>query len=328
MKTALISLEELYLFVRVAKSHFINLVAKEEGMTPSAVSQAIFRLEKDVGFELFQRESRPLKLIAAGKRLLEEAPKLLLTAKELPLKLKNHALSEATLRLGISESVTATMAPWVMKELSQKVGTLNTASLLTKPLVEALRSDQFDVAIMPDPLLQEERWYRKAVYVEDFLLVYGKGLQLPCVEKEERSHELMAALSRAPFIGYSHEGSSDARAVEQILLSMELNPAKHLEASSSYALVGLVGELGGWSIIPATNFWCGRQFIEKCHALAIPSIHATRTMWVVTDKARYEEDPRLAQLVENTVRHVMQNSMYPELKKVSKELLKHCRLVR
>ena len=281
-----------------------------------------------MGFELFQRESRPLKLIAAGKRLLEEAPKLLLTAKELPLKLKNHALSEATLRLGISESVTATMAPWVMKELSQKVGTLNTVSLLTKPLVEALRSDQFDVAIMPDPLLQEERWYRKAVYVEDFLLVYGKGLQLPCVEKEERSHELMAALSRAPFIGYSHEGSSDARAVEQILLSMELNPAKHLEASSSYALVGLVGELGGWSIIPATNFWCGRQFIEKCHALAIPSIHATRTMWVVTDKARYEEDPRLAQLVENTVRHVMQNSMYPELKKVSKELLKHCRLVR
>ena len=115
MKTALISLDELYLFVRVAKSHFINLVAKEEGMTPSAVSQAIFRLEKDVGFELFQRESRPLKLIAAGKRLLEEAPKLLLTAKELPLKLKNHALSEATLRLGISESVTATMAPWVMK---------------------------------------------------------------------------------------------------------------------------------------------------------------------------------------------------------------------
>lgn len=88
MKTALISLDELYLFVRVAKSHFINLVAKEEGMTPSAVSQAIFRLEKDVGFELFQRESRPLKLIAAGKRLLEEAPKLLLTAKELPLKLK------------------------------------------------------------------------------------------------------------------------------------------------------------------------------------------------------------------------------------------------
>lgn len=40
MKTALISLDELYLFVRVAKSHFINLVAKEEGMTPSAVSQA------------------------------------------------------------------------------------------------------------------------------------------------------------------------------------------------------------------------------------------------------------------------------------------------
>lgn len=333
MSSDLLNLYALHLFVRVAECRYIKVVAKEEGLTPSAVSQALSRLEKDIGVPLFIHDARPLKLSIMGQSLLHEAPKLLASARGLKLRLSRRNLSELSLRLGISESVAATISPWLIGELSQKIGTLSTTNLLTKPLTEALRSEKIDVAVLPDGLLQEDRWHRVAVYSEDFLLIYRNSVERKKVltnshkGKTEAFNNLSRLLSDAPFVGYAHDGSSDALFVERVLRSLDLNPEKRLEVSSSYTLIGLVSELGGWSIVPPTNIWCGRQFMAQCAFTALTPARASRTMWVVTDEMRYQEDPRLFTHVAETVRRVFNYSMYNELDKISKFLSKHCKII-
>lgn len=327
LRPELLNLTALHLFVRVAERRYIKDVAQEEGLTPSAVSQAIAKLEADLGVELFLHDARPLKLTALGQALLQEAPHLLAAARELKLRLSERSLSDLTIRLGMSESVTATLSPWLIAELSAQVGALTTVSLLTKPLIEALREERIDVAVVPDGLLQEDRWHRTPVYVEDFLLVTSKALSHASSFATQSLASLLPTLAQAPFVGYAASGSSDAQEVERILRSLNLKPERRLTVSSSYALVGLISQMGGWSIVPPTNFWCGRQFVEDCDVAAYPAIRSTRTMWVVTDAMRYREDPSVVQVVVKALHHVLETQMRGELLRVSPMLARHCRLL-
>lgn len=64
------------------------------------------------------------------------------------------------------------------------------------------------------------------------------------------------------FTGYAG-GSSDEVESERILRTMDVRPARRILVSSSHKLVGLMAETGGWSLLPPTNLWCGRMFLEN-----------------------------------------------------------------
>ena len=71
------NLSDLRIFVRVATAESFAAAARVEGMTSSAVSKAVHRLEDDVGAKLFVRTTRSVSLTVEGERLLEGARKLL-----------------------------------------------------------------------------------------------------------------------------------------------------------------------------------------------------------------------------------------------------------
>lgn len=57
----------LKLFVNVAETHNFSLTAKLTNRTQSAVSQAIKSLEKELGFKLFYRDNKEVKLTSSGE---------------------------------------------------------------------------------------------------------------------------------------------------------------------------------------------------------------------------------------------------------------------
>lgn len=71
------NLSDLKLFVRVALTESFAAAARIEGMTSSAVSKAVQRLEAEVGAKLFSRTTRSVSLTVEGERFLEGARKLL-----------------------------------------------------------------------------------------------------------------------------------------------------------------------------------------------------------------------------------------------------------
>ena len=150
--------------------------------------------------------------------------------------------------------------------------------VLTAVPREALAAERIDVLISPDGRLDDERWARRALYRERFLLVGPRGHALP-----ESVADLRIYGATRPFIGNTPE-SSDHDEAERLLRILGVAPERRIAVSSSYALVGLVAELGGWSLVPATNLWCGQAFAARLKVARVPGdMQVTRTMWAVAD---------------------------------------------
>jgi len=69
-------LNTLSYFCRVAREPNINQVARKIGMTPSALSKAIIRLETELETSLFHRRNKRLIITEAGKQLAQRAQSL------------------------------------------------------------------------------------------------------------------------------------------------------------------------------------------------------------------------------------------------------------
>ena len=81
-------LEQLEIFVAVARCGSFTAAAKQLYISHSSTSRAVGALEDELGVRLFYRGNRVNGLTAAGETLLEEAVKLLDAAKAAKIKVK------------------------------------------------------------------------------------------------------------------------------------------------------------------------------------------------------------------------------------------------
>lgn len=73
-------MHELVAFVRVAESGSFSTAARQQGVTPSAISRQVARLEKAMGISLLQRTTRQLRLTEAGLAVLEHGRAMIAAA--------------------------------------------------------------------------------------------------------------------------------------------------------------------------------------------------------------------------------------------------------
>lgn len=319
MNIQLPNLEFLRTFNTVAELRVLKRASERLGLTPSAVSQALSKLEAQLGTELFEHDVRPLKLTSAGARLLEESRPLVAAAEQLVSLVAARSLKELTLRLGIGETATATIGPWLVADLMGRVRKLETQTLLAKPLIEELRNGGLDVIISPDALLSEDRWAHRAIYEEDFVIAASRSVPLP-----KTKDDLRLLSMKHPFITYA-QGSTDEIEMSRILRSMNVFPFTRVSAGSSYVLVGLAAQQQGWTLIPPTNLWCGRQFLKDLHFAPLPGgRRAVRTMWAVCDRRMSEAGA----IVARAAADAFEKHMLGELRTASPELAGHCRAAR
>ena len=304
------NLEFLRAFVVTADNRVIKTAAEQLGVSPSAVSQAIAKLETQMGRPLFVKHARPLRLTPAGLRLLEEARVLTSTAETLVERVAGTDLGTQKIRLGLSESVTSSIAPWLIAALIERVGELTTESQLALPLVDRLCRDEIDVMVAPNAVTQEERFLREPLYDEEFLFVCAKN-----AENEGMSSGTMTEIR--PFVGFV-QGSTDKINIERILRTLNIHPRKRILVSSSYDMVGLIAMTNGWSLMTPTALWCGRQFMKEVVFSPLPKGHQhARRMWVVGDR-HLRRDAVI--LTAKLVREIFREKMLPELSSAAKGL--------
>ena len=91
----------------------MKTAAERLGITPSAASQAVARLETQLGQPLFERDSRPLRLTSTGRMLLLEGRPLIEAADSLKNRLTSEeiATSAALPRPMASRSVYSNFGP-------------------------------------------------------------------------------------------------------------------------------------------------------------------------------------------------------------------------
>ena len=275
MVDASLDIKQLKMFCLAARLQSIKLAANRLSVTSSAVSQAIANLEKSLDSKLFSRNVRPLQLTVKGRTLLWEAEKLIKQEELLRAKLTEPSASLVTLRLGISEAVSSSIAPWLLDHLYKTVNNLTVYSHLSNELLKKLSRNQLDVALCSGFQPEGDNWYRKEVWREEFLIVSSRSLG-------KFDAKLLKTLAgQIPFICYNSDYQDQYRA-ERLLSAMNIDPVHRIAVSSSYELMGLISLRDGFAIVPPTNIWCGREFFKSVYVSRLPiNLRTYRGMWAV-----------------------------------------------
>jgi DNA-binding transcriptional LysR family regulator len=145
-------LRHLRYFVAVGEEQHYGRAALRLRVAQPALSRQIQDLEEEVGFELFERLPRGVKLTAAGKLFLEDARRILQEVNEAAARAERVARGQSgTLRVGFTES-----ASWrgVVPESFRRFREIHPdAELQLQPLpslvqLEAIRSGRLDAGFL------------------------------------------------------------------------------------------------------------------------------------------------------------------------------------
>ncbi|HLU56734.1 MAG TPA: LysR family transcriptional regulator [Pseudonocardia sp.] len=110
----MVELRQLQYFLAVAERLSITEAARDLQMAQPALSQAITKMERQLGAVLFDRSKRRLRLTAAGATLVPEARQLVGRARVLESTLGRAGGERAHLRIGCIASAVSGLLPGVL----------------------------------------------------------------------------------------------------------------------------------------------------------------------------------------------------------------------
>jgi len=194
-------LRHLRYFVAVGDEQHYGRAAKQLHVAQPALSRQIQDLEEEIGFRLFDRLPRGVKISTAGKSFLDDARRILQQVNEATARAKRVASGQSgTLRVGFVESISwRGVVPNSFRQFRERQPD---AELQLRPLsslqqIEAIRSGQLDAGFLFTMANIERELTQLEVDVLNLMLAAPKGHPLTKLKKVR-----LRELSEAPFIWF------------------------------------------------------------------------------------------------------------------------------
>src|SRR5207245_9558723 len=176
-------LRHLRYFVQVAEEQHYGRAAERLRVAQPALSRQIQDLEEEIGFKLFDRLPRGVKLSAAGKLFMEDARRILQQVNEATARAKRVAAGQSgTLRVGFIESVSwHGIVPDSFRQFRERQPD---AELEVKPLssleqIEAVRSGRLEAGFVHAIANTDRDLAQLEVSVLNLMLAVPRGHPIP-----------------------------------------------------------------------------------------------------------------------------------------------------
>jgi DNA-binding transcriptional LysR family regulator len=245
-----IDLRHLRYFLAVAEELHFGHAAQRLHMAQPPLSQQIRRLEQEIGYPLFLRSSRSVKLTPAGKALLDRARRTLQRVDEDLEAVRSVARGEVgVLKVGFVGSAMLTSLPAILRGYRRMYSRvqLHLNELHTSQLIEALREGSVDVAVARDagrPL----DMHVEQVLVEPLVAVVPKKHPLARLASIPVSR-----LREEPFVFFPRSSGNYAwENTIRVCVEQGFQPNIVQEAPQWLTIVRLVGSGLGVTIAPAS----------------------------------------------------------------------------
>lgn len=226
----------LEVFMAVGETGQVTVAARALGMTQSAASQHLKKLEQNFGVVLFNRSSRPLEMTHAGAAMHRRAYRILNEVEDMRLELRHlQSSSLPVLRVGMLASIATSLTPdlYDLVEQELKVPELVLSAGLANDHQTALNGRKIDIAVTSDPQFDVTDFQVIPVLEEPFFLVLPESYDGP----EDDIHEVARRLKLVRF-------SSDApvgRRTEQHLQRCRVSVGRSMEADrASMVVAGVI----------------------------------------------------------------------------------------
>ncbi|WP_406724963.1 LysR substrate-binding domain-containing protein [Streptomyces sp. GD-15H] len=242
-------LRHLRYFVAVAETRHFGKAAERLHMAQPPLSQAIRRLETELGVELFTRTTRQVALTGAGEVFRIDAERVLAAVDEAVARVARFASgAEGVLRIGLTGSASYRQLPalarLMKREMPQVMLEVHT-EMLTPAQEVGLIERRLDIGVLRPPVRQEGIEHR-AIATEPLVLAVPEQhwlAEADTVRVEQLRHE--------DFVLYGAGlGSVVNDAVVRTCLAAGFYPHRAYEVTETSAALALVAAGLGIAMLP------------------------------------------------------------------------------
>lgn len=253
------TLAQLNYFVKVAENGHLTQTAKELLIAQPSLTQAIRKLEEELGFLLFEKKGRVLFLTKEGKEFLPYAKEVVEASKRAE-QTKEHIYQKYTgnIRFAYTRPMPPNYIPNLLREFfkTNKKINIESYSAATAVILNDLKEDKIDFGFCSggkeDPEIQ-------MIPLMEYPIKLVVNQKDPlCENKQLHPSDLM----REPGISYT-EGSAMDREIQRFFKEQGITPDIHYRTSSeeiqNFVVCGL-----GWAFIAqnGTPMMSGLKIIE------------------------------------------------------------------
>ena len=296
-----ITLWGIEVFLAAADERSISAAARRLGASPSAVSQQLTNLEAAVGATLLQRNARPIRLTQAGEIMHGRAQTIVNEAAQARAELAIADLSRLTrFRLGMIEDLEADVTPQLLTHMA---GELKTCQFLLETGASHYLYDQLDAraldVIVAAELGAESDWVEvHPLMREGFVVAAPRGMIAP-------GDDVLSHLKRMPMVQYTQRHYM-GRLVNAHLARQNLTLTHRFEIDSYHAILALVSQGTGWTILPPLALMRARRFADRIDVLDLPFEPLSRTISLTARKGILQDMPAR---VADTLRPILKASI-------------------
>jgi LysR family transcriptional regulator, benzoate and cis,cis-muconate-responsive activator of ben and cat genes len=245
-------LRHLRYFVAVAEECNFTKAAKRLHIAQPPLSRQIQQLEETLGVQLFERNSRPLKLTETGRSFYSHAVQLLAQTAEVEAMTRRVGKIDRSLSVGFVGSTLYGMLPKIIRRFRDENSTveLSLVDLSTMDQIKALKEGRIDVGF--GRIRLEDPSIRRVVLREERMIV-ALPLGHPLIDAKrllslhDLTSETLIIFPKAPRPSYA----------DQVLAAFHdraLKPHRLYETRELQIALGLVAAGEGISIVPASVY--------------------------------------------------------------------------
>ncbi len=285
----------------VVDERAISAAARRLGASPSTVSQQLTNLEGAVGATLLERSARPLRLTPAGEIMQRHAQAILNEAAQARAALAMSDLSALTrVRLGMIEDLEADVTPQLLTHMADELTgcqfLLETGA--SHHLYDLLDARTLDMIVAAE-LGGADDWVEvHPLLREGFVAAVPRGAVDP-------GRDVLRQLKRLPMVQYTQRHYM-GRLVSAHLARQNLVLPHRFEIDSYHAILALVGQGTGWTILTPLALMRARRFADQIDVLELPFEPLSRTISLTARRGILQDMP--ARLAE-TLRPILRRSI-------------------
>lgn len=236
----------LQTFVNVVELGSISEAARFEDLTPASVQQRLRSLDASIGSRLLKRAGRTVQPTVAGRRILDQARKILRDASDLRSMASENELPAGPLNLGATPTALGSI---VGGALTKWFGHHPDVEIYIEPgsskaLYSRVLDGELDAAILVLPEFEIPKSVAQVVIRKEPLMLITPGDVLV--------QDPFKTLMDMPYICYDRKVLG-GRLADEYLKQQGLRPRIRLELDGIDAIGKLVSESLGVSVLPDTG---------------------------------------------------------------------------
>ncbi|WP_025859697.1 LysR family transcriptional regulator [Acetobacter papayae] len=266
---------ELRTFLVAGQLENFAATAERVGLTQSAISAQIRRLEQDFGYALFERTGRSVKLSRAGIVAMEQAREIVARYERMRDIARNEAV-KGDLEIGVAATGHASLLALAMEEFLKVFSEVHFSVAVDREqaLLARLEEGALDMAIMARPaahLMQTLEW--RLLQVQPYVLAVPENTgPLPWRQ----------ILQTYPLIRYACRSFAGDK-VDAFLKSQNLIVHDIAQTEEISLILDMVAKEAGVAIIPFSTPLSGQ---ENVRFISIPEFVEKKEVGIVTPRKK------------------------------------------